>query len=58
VTDNPAYTISIAYDGVSKTVLDYVGVRLGMPVAVIELGYAIDEAADVARWTRSQPAER
>lgn len=55
--DNPTHTISIAYDGVTKTVTDYVGLRVGMPITVIELEYAIDETADIARWTRGQPVK-
>jgi hypothetical protein len=55
-TDNPAHTISIAYDGTMKTVTDYIGMRVGMPIDVMELQDAIDQAAGVARWTRGQPA--
>lgn len=52
--DNPTHMISITYDGVTKTVTDYVGLRVGMPVTVIELEYAIDKTAEIARWTRGQ----
>lgn len=51
ITDNPNYTVSIAYDGRTKTVNDYVGLVVGMPDAVHDLEDAIDRIAGITRWT-------
>jgi hypothetical protein len=51
VTDNPFYSITLEIGGQKKTVVDYVGRAVGMPVAVAALEDSIDRiAAD--RWTR------
>jgi hypothetical protein len=42
VTDNPAYETSISFDGVSKSVLDYVGRSVGMPSTISDVEAAID----------------
>jgi len=52
MTDNPLYTSSIQIDGKSKTVKDYVGVIIGMPLEVSDLESAIDRLSEVQRWTR------
>lgn len=57
VTDNPTYVVSLAYDGRSKTVLDYVGREAGMPAEVTKLEDAIDEAAETARWVKGGRAQ-
>jgi hypothetical protein len=54
VTDNPTTTTSIAFDGKSKRVIDYVGGSAGMPHKVTALEDAIDEAAGTARWVGSR----
>jgi uncharacterized protein DUF6438 len=53
ITDNPAYAISIAFDGHRKTVGDYAGHLVGMPPVVSELEYAVDWYADSKRWVGS-----
>jgi uncharacterized protein DUF6438 len=45
ITDNPAYETSISFDGVSKSVLDYVGQSVGMPSTVADVEAAIDRLA-------------
>ena len=50
ITDNPTYTTSIVFDGVSKHVVDYVGRAVGMPAAVTELENKIDEVVKTKRW--------
>lgn len=42
VTDMPTCVTSISFDGVSKSVLDYVGRDVGMPEAVSEVELTID----------------
>jgi hypothetical protein len=42
VTDNPTYVSSISFDGLSKSVLDYVGQAAGMPPGVSVVEAAID----------------
>ncbi|HEX8655489.1 MAG TPA: DUF6438 domain-containing protein [Allosphingosinicella sp.] len=50
MTDSPTYELTFAAGGRSKTVTDYVGHLAGMPDAVRELEYAVDEAAETSRW--------
>ena len=50
VTDCPTYSTSIAFDGVTKSVVDYVGERAGMPVVVAELEKAIDRLSGTDKW--------
>lgn len=52
VTDNPTYTTSIEFDGFHKQVIDYVGLQIGMPMAVSDLEAAIDRLSDSERWTK------
>jgi ankyrin repeat protein len=52
VTDCPAFTTSIEFDGKRKQVLDYVGLEMGMPVAVEQLEDKIDELSGSERWTK------
>ena len=52
ITDNPSYTTSIEFDGAHKQVVDYVGLQVGMPMAVSDLEDAIDRLSDSARWTK------
>jgi hypothetical protein len=49
-TDNPTYASSISFDGLSKSVLDYVGQGAGMPKAVSELESAIDRLSGASKW--------
>ena len=50
VTDNPTYTLSIAIDGHTKKVEDYVGSWEGMPAVIAELEDAVDALARTDRW--------
>jgi ankyrin repeat protein len=51
MTDNPTYISSIQIDGKSKTVKDYVGAMIGMPLEVSDLESSIDRLTEVQRWT-------
>jgi hypothetical protein len=50
VTDHPTYVSSIAFDGVSKSVLDYAGQRVGMPPGVSDVEAAIDRLSGAYKW--------
>ena len=50
VTDTPTYVTSISFDGVSKSVLDYVGREAGMPPGVSDVEVAIDRLLGAYRW--------
>ena len=50
ITDNPAYETSIFFDGMSKSVLDYVGQSVGMPSTVSDLEAAIDRLSGASKW--------
>lgn len=57
ITDNPAYETSISFDGVSKSVLDYVGQSVGMPSAVSDVEAAIDRLSGASKWVGRKRAE-
>jgi uncharacterized protein DUF6438 len=50
VTDNPTFVSSISFDGLSKSVLDYVGRDVGMPSAVSDVEAAIDRLSGASKW--------
>ena len=50
VTDMPTCVTSIGFDGVSKSVLNYVGGNAGMPAVVSELEAAIDRLSGDYKW--------
>lgn len=50
VTDNPTYVSSISFDGMSKSVLDYVGRSVGMPSTVSEVEAVIDHLSGAYKW--------
>lgn len=50
VTDLPTYTITLARNGRTKTVVDYAGLSAGMPQGVRDLQDEIDRVANTARW--------
>jgi hypothetical protein len=52
VTDMPTYVSSISFDGVSKSVLDYVGREVGMPAGVSDVEAAIDRLSGASNWIR------
>jgi ankyrin repeat protein len=56
VTDNPTYRTSIEFDGLRKSVRDYVGVQAGMPDAARDLEEAIDRIADTEKWIKGNGA--
>ena len=55
ITDLPSHKVSLAFDGRSKTVVDYAGTAIGMPQDVVGLEQLIDKIADTAQWI-SKPA--
>lgn len=52
VTDSSSQIITLTVGTRRKTVRDYVGTEVGMPVAVRKLEQAIDQAAGTDRWVR------
>src|SRR5947209_6402495 len=50
VMDSPSYTLELAYDGMSKKVLDYVGQSAGMPDVVTRLEDELDRVTGSERW--------
>jgi hypothetical protein len=57
ITDNPAYETSISFDGMSKSVLDYVGQSVGMPSTVSDLEAAIDRLSGASKWVGRNKAK-
>jgi hypothetical protein len=55
VTDNPTYCLELAIGGKRKTITDYVGTWVGMPILVSELEDAVDDAAGTDRWVSAGP---
>jgi hypothetical protein len=54
VTDMPTYVTSISFDGVSKSLLDYVGREAGMPPGVSDVEAAIDRLSGASNWVRTK----
>jgi hypothetical protein len=50
-TDLPTYETSIEIEGESKTVKDYAGLQVGMPMSVRKLEDLIDQAVNIKQWT-------
>ncbi len=50
VTDMPTCVSSISFDGLSKSVLDYVGREAGMPPGVSDVEAAIDRLSGASNW--------
>jgi hypothetical protein len=50
ITDNPTYTLTLETAGMRKTVVDYVGVKAGMPDSVTALEDAVDRVAGTSQW--------
>ncbi len=46
ITDQRAFTVTVTRYGKTKTVLDYVGLSVGMPHAMVDLENAIDAATN------------
>jgi ankyrin repeat protein len=51
-TDLPTYTTSISLDGKAKRVVDYAGLKVGMPEKVSRLEQIVDSLSGVERWTK------
>lgn len=54
ITDNPTYTMTIAFDGHHKAVEDYAGRRAHMPPEITELEHAIDDATNMQLWVHGK----
>jgi hypothetical protein len=52
VTDNPTYTLTLTVGGKTKSVTDYVGEQVGMPLVITDLENAVDEVAGTERWIK------
>jgi hypothetical protein len=52
VTDCPTFVSSISFDGLSKSVLDYVGRDVAMPATVSDVEAAIDRLSGAAKFIR------
>lgn len=52
VTDNPTYTLTLTVGGKTKSVRDYVGEQVGMPLVITDLENAVDEVAGTKRWIK------
>jgi hypothetical protein len=52
VTDNPTYTLTLTVAGKTKTVTDYVGEQVGMPLVITDLENAVDEVAGTEQWIK------
>jgi hypothetical protein len=52
VTDNPTYILTLTVAGKKKTVSDYVGEQVGMPLVITDLENAVDDAAKTERWIK------
>ena len=57
VTDNPTYTLTLTVGGKTKTVTDYVGEQVGMPLVITDLENAVDHAAGTERWIKGIQAD-
>jgi hypothetical protein len=57
VTDNPTYTLTLTVGGKTKTVTDYVGEQVGMPLVIVDLEDAVDHAAGTERWIKGIEAD-
>jgi hypothetical protein len=49
-SDLPSTIMSITIDGKMMSVTDYGGLQVGMPVAVRDLGFAIDQVVGSSQW--------
>jgi len=52
VTDNPTYTLTLTVGGKTKSVTDYVGEQVGMPLVITDLEKAVDEATGTEKWIK------
>ena len=54
MTEQSTFTVTIAFDGHSKQVVDYLGRTIGMPAEITELEAAIDAAVATAQWEKPE----
>ncbi len=54
VTDSPTQKLTLRINGQTKTVTDYVGLSVGLPLAIEQLEDAIDIAAGTDRWVKGK----
>ena len=54
VTDNPTYILTLTVAGKKKSVTDYVGEQVGMPLVITDLENAVDETAGTERLIRNE----
>jgi Ankyrin repeats (3 copies) len=54
LTDSPTQIVTLTVDGLTKKVIDYVGIRAGMPDAVQDIEHEIDVVAGSGRWVRAE----
>jgi len=52
VTDLPSTIVTLTRNGHTKRVVDYAGVSVGMPQAMVAIEQQIDRAANTAPWVR------
>ena len=55
-TDLPTYTTSISFDEKSKSVIDYDGLWVGMPEAVMDIEDSVDRLAGPRVWAKETDA--
>jgi ankyrin repeat protein len=52
VTDGPTFVIGIEVGGVAKSITDYMGEYIGMPLAITALEAELDRTAGTAKWLK------
>jgi hypothetical protein len=57
-TDNSTQTLSLHINGQVKTVVDYIGLDVGLPLAIHNLEAALDSAAGTERWIKGNDPSR
>lgn len=55
ITDTPFYASSLIIDGHGKTVVDYEGLMVGMPEAMVQVESAIDRFAGTEKFVKGTP---
>jgi Domain of unknown function (DUF6438)/Ankyrin repeats (3 copies) len=50
VSDNPTFVVGIKIATASKTITDYAGLQVGMPLAITDLEKQLDAAAGSTKW--------
>jgi hypothetical protein len=55
ITDGPTTTLTLSLGGKTKSVKDYIGYAVGMPMSVEQLEKAIDKTAMTQLWIKGTP---